>query len=296
MGLLEERLSLYGEMVDRAIISYLPDDNCLQQHVMQAMKYSITAGGKRIRPVLVLEFCRQCGGDPQTALAFASALEMVHTYSLIHDDLPCMDNDDMRRGRPSCHIQFGEANALLAGDGLLTLAFETLAKADKRIVGTENIVKAVSILSQAAGVLGMIGGQVIDLESEGKKTDLAHITQMYSLKTGALLKAGTQLGCLAGNGSEEQMSLAGTYAEKIGLAFQIVDDILDVVSSAEILGKPIGSDEENEKSTFVTLMGLAQAQGEVEKLSREAKDILDEWGTSDTFLYELTDMLAHRQK
>ncbi|MBC8569597.1 polyprenyl synthetase family protein [Zongyangia hominis] len=296
MNFLEERLKEYGTQIDQALISYLPGEDCLQKSVMQAMKYSAMAGGKRIRPVLTMEFCRQCGGEAEDALPFACAVEMIHSYSLIHDDLPCMDDDDMRRGKPSCHVQFGEAMALLAGDGLLTLAFGTLAKADAKKVGSEQIARAVGVLAEAAGVCGMIGGQVIDLESEGQPVDLDHIRQMHALKTGALIKASTQLGVLAGRGSEDQLALAQQYAEKIGLAFQIVDDMLDVTSSPEVLGKPVGSDRENEKTTFVTLLGLSEAQAEVKRLSSQAKGILDAWGTSDRFLYEVTDMLANRQK
>lgn len=200
-------------------------------------------------------------------MALACAIEMIHAYSLIHDDLPCMDDDDFRRGKPSCHKAFGEANALLAGDGLLTLAFETAA--DAPLSDTQRV-EAVRTLAKAAGVRGMIGGQVIDLGCEGKPVDLETLNTLYALKTGALLRASARLGCLAGNAGEELLETADRYARACGLAFQITDDILDVAGDAEKLGKPTGSDEENHKTTYVTLLGLSGARERARELIGEA--------------------------
>lgn len=200
-------------------------------------------------------------------MALACAIEMIHAYSLIHDDLPCMDDDDFRRGKPSCHKAFGEANALLAGDGLLTLAFETAADAP---LSDAQRVEAVRTLAKAAGVCGMLGGQVIDLGCEGKPVDLETLNTLYALKTGALLRASARLGCLAGNAGEELLETADRYARACGLAFQITDDILDVAGDAEKLGKPTGSDEENHKTTYVTLLGLSGARERARELIGEA--------------------------
>ena len=261
----ERYLSLVEEALRQALPQ--PEESSPTAPVEEAMAYSLFVGGKRIRPVLALGFCQLCGGAPEQALPFACAVEMVHTYSLIHDDLPCMDDDDFRRGKPSCHKAFGEANALLAGDGLLTLAFETAADAPLSDVQR---VEAVRTLAKAAGVRGMLGGQVIDLGCEGKPVDLETLNTLYALKTGALLRASARLGCLAGNAGEELLETADRYARACGLAFQITDDILDVAGDAEKLGKPTGSDEENHKTTYVTLLGLSGARERARELIGEA--------------------------
>ncbi len=247
-----------------------------QEAVFQAMRYSLLDAGKRLRAALVLEFGRMSDADPEGAMSLACAVEMVHAYSLIHDDLPCMDNDDFRRGKPSCHKAFGEANALLAGDGLLTLAFETAASAK---LPESARLEAVRILSQAAGVAGMIGGQVIDLESEGRQISAELLDTLYALKTGALLRAAAALGCIAGNAPQAIHSAADAYATAYGLAFQITDDILDVVGDAEKLGKPVGSDGENRKTTYVTLFGIdgarQRAAEQIQKAMRSAEQLPD---------------------
>ena len=230
-----------------------------QEAVFQAMRYSL------------LDVGRMSDADPEGAMSLACAVEMVHAYSLIHDDLPCMDNDDFRRGKPSCHKAFGEANALLAGDGLLTLAFETAASAK---LPESARLEAVRILSQAAGVAGMIGGQVIDLESEGRQISAELLDTLYALKTGALLRAAAALGCIAGNAPQAIHSAADAYATAYGLAFQITDDILDVVGDAEKLGKPVGSDGENRKTTYVTLFGIDGArQRAAEQIQRAMRSV-----------------------
>ena len=235
----------------------------------EAMAYSLEAGGKRLRPMLALEFCRLAGGEPEKAMPFACAVEMIHTYSLIHDDLPCMDNDDMRRGKPSCHKAFGEATALLAGDALLTKAFEMLSKAE---LPPERIVKAAAILSRCAGIDGMIGGQAVDLLNEAQAPDFDILELTCRLKTAALLQAACLLGTAAA-GNDQMTDKAREYGLNLGLAFQIVDDILDVTGDSALLGKPVGSDAENGKTTFVTLCGLEKARELAEKYSRGAVEV-----------------------
>ena len=253
MKQMNEYIALVESALDKALRG--PKGN----QVLQAMAYSAEAGGKRIRPVLLLEFCRILGGEVEKAVPFACAVEMIHTYSLIHDDLPCMDDDDLRRGKPSCHKQFGEATALLAGDGLLTMAFSMIAGAD---LPSGIRIGAVRILSERAGVFGMIGGQEMDLQNEEKGSEISPETleRTYALKTSALLQSACEMGALAGGGDREAVRKAGEYAHHLGLAFQIIDDILDVTGKEETLGKPIGSDEENGKATFVSLYGLEKAR------------------------------------
>lgn len=222
-----------------------------QQSLFDAMRYSLLAGGKRLRPIFVLDFCRMCGGNWEKALPFAAAVEMIHTYSLIHDDLPCMDDDDYRRGKLTNHKVFGEAIAVLAGDALLTAAFKQLVIADFL---PEVLVKAVSVLSDCAGELGMVGGQVLDIQSEERKCTAQEVIDIQSRKTGALIRASCLLGVLAGNGSDEQYQAASLFAENLGLAFQIRDDMLDVIGDADELGKATGMDAD--KNTFVQLYGI----------------------------------------
>ncbi len=260
-----------------------------------AMRYSLLAGGKRIRPVLVLESCRACGGDPDTAMPFACALEMVHTYSLIHDDLPCMDNDDYRRGKLTNHKVYGEDVATLAGDGLLTAAFGVLTGEEafaKQSAG--HIARAVRCLARSAGEDGMVAGQILDLKWEAR-TDLTReeLEQVHNRKTGALLRCACELGCIAAGGSQAQSKALEEYATAIGMAFQIRDDILDVTSTAEELGKPIGSDAENGKTTFVTLLGLEESQGLVRELTERAKGAVAGFAQPE-FLLWLADYLAGR--
>ena len=240
-----------------------------QQALFEAMRYSLLAGGKRLRPVLVLEFCRACGGDPASALPFAAALEMVHTYSLIHDDLPCMDNDDYRRCRLTNHKVYGEANAVLAGDALLTAAFTRLSMAQ---LPAERIVQAVQMLGECAGELGMVGGQVLDLEGEQKRLSEEEIGAIHVRKTGALISAACTLGVIAAGGSDEQFDAAGRYAAGLGLAFQIRDDMLDVIGDEQKLGKKIGMDEK--KNTYARLLSLEECERRVDKLTGYATGAL----------------------
>lgn len=256
--------------------------------LQEAMRYSLLAGGKRIRPVLVLEACRICGGEVEKALPFACAVEMIHTYSLIHDDLPAMDNDDLRRGRPTNHKEFGEAAAILAGDALLTEAFFALSQAE---LPPDRIVQAVACLSAQAGHLGMVGGQALDMEE--KKRTVPELEQLQSLKTGALLQAAAELGCIAAGGTPQQRQGLRVYAEKLGRAFQIRDDMLDVMGEQAQLGKPIGSDAELGKSTFAALLGLKACAGLVEELTAQAAQALAPFEARG-FLVWLAQQLAQR--
>ena len=258
--------------------------------LQEAMEYSLLAGGKRIRPVLTLEVCRMCGGNLQAALPFACGLEMIHTYSLIHDDLPAMDNDQLRRGRPTNHVVYGEATAILAGDGLLTAAFEQLTRAE---LPPERIVAAVSCLSRNAGPSGMVGGQALDMAGEGRAMTRGELEQLQSLKTGALISAAAELGCIAAGGTEEQRRNVRAYAQALGRAFQVQDDILDVTSTDKELGKSVGSDRANEKTTFVTALGLEGSRALVEELTQAAVEALDGFERSE-FLIWLARDLAKR--
>lgn len=289
------RLQEYGEAVQRKLKELCPpsQETPAQEKLAEAMNYSLSAGGKRIRPALVLEFCRLCGGKREQALTAAAAVEMIHTFSLIHDDLPCMDDDDLRRGKPSCHKAYGEAAALLAGDALENLAFGVLAEDDAN--PPEIRVRLIAELSRATGLSGMIGGQAMDLELEGTPADEPSLRKMVAGKTGALLSCACRMGCIAGGGSSEQVEAAAKFAEKMGLAFQIVDDILDVTGTEAELGKPIGSDREQEKSTFVTLLGLEKASALAEALTKESIGELSAFSGCD-FLTDLTWSLARRNK
>lgn len=291
----KNKLSEYGKTADEALMNYLPKRDLPQKKVFDAMKHSVMAGGKRIRPVLVLEFCRACGGNIEYALPFACAIEFVHTYSLIHDDLPCMDDDDMRRGKPSCHAKFGEATALLAGDALLSLAFET-ALCNNKIVNvySERAVKAAGELAKASGALGMVGGQVVDLDSEGKSIDLETLEFMHSKKTGAMIIAAAKMGCIIAGADEKYIKAAEEYARCIGLAFQIVDDVLDVAGSTEKLGKPVGSDNNNDKTTYVTIYGLNKSKELIKDLTEKAINYLKPFGNEGEFLKQLAINLSVR--
>lgn len=283
----------YITMINSALEKAL--EKCGDNVVSEAMKYSVRNGGKRIRPILVLEFCRMCGGNVEDALPFACAVEMIHTYSLIHDDLPCMDNDDMRRGQPSCHIKFKEHFALLAGDSLLTYAFSSVLSSEIAKKYPEKTLRALSVLAEEAGNKGMIGGQVIDLESEGKEINSETLEKMDNLKTGALIRASAVMGVIAAGGSEEQIEAAGSFALKLGHAFQVIDDILDVVGTEESLGKPVGSDAESEKSTYVSLLGLEMSQIYAKKLTDEALSSLEFFGEEAEFMTELSKKLLSRR-
>lgn len=288
----KERYAFYLDRINKRLDELLVGSDYDDDIVCEAMRYSVENGGKRIRPVLVLECCRLTGGDIEKALDFACALEFVHTYSLIHDDLPCMDDDDMRRGKPSCHKKFGEEYALLAGDGLLTYAFEVIASSS---LDAEKKSEAVLCLANNAGFNGMIGGQVVDLRSEGTKITYERLKTMHSLKTGCLIRCAAKLGCIASGAGEEETKALISYADNLGLAFQIVDDILDVIGSEEELGKPIGSDAECGKTTYVTLFGLDKAQKMAREVTETALECIKNINDND-FLLTLAKNLSSRKK
>ena len=263
-------------------------DNEPQKVLFDAMRYSLLAGGKRLRPIFVLDFCRMCSGEWEKALPFAAALEMVHTYSLIHDDLPCMDDDDLRRGRPTNHKVFGEATAVLAGDALLTAAFSFIADAD---FSAEIRIQAVKILSNCAGELGMVGGQMLDMSSEERECTVQEVLDIQSRKTGALIRAACMLGVLAGQGSGKQLTNAAEFASHLGIAFQIRDDMLDVIGNREELGKSVGTD--GHKNTLVQLYGLEACDTLVRSHTLEALACLDAFAESE-FMAALAEKLTMR--
>lgn len=282
----------YKEKIDAALEEYFKlSKDWPQAGLGEAMRYSLLAGGKRIRPMLVLEFCRISGGDMEKALPVACAVEMLHTYSLIHDDLPCMDNDDLRRGRPTNHVVYGECTAVLAGDTLQAEAFGTILRAQ---LPAERRAKCAEILAGAVGIDGMCAGQYLDMSWEGRALTEQELTEINSRKTGALLVAACQMGVAAAGGSQLMMDTAGHFGAALGMAFQIRDDMLDVLSTAEELGKPIGSDAQENKNTYMVLMGRQGCEETIDRLTSFAKKILKEAFDDTSFLSELADSLACR--
>lgn len=288
---LEEVSLNYRKQIEAYLESiYAPYSQEPQKLIFEAANYSLLAGGKRLRPIFTLDFCKMCGGAPEDALPLAAATEMIHTYSLIHDDLPCMDNDDYRRGRLTNHKVYGEGMAVLAGDALLTDAFAVATRSDLK--DRKQLANAIGILSECAGSLGMIGGQVLDILSEERKCSEQEVLDIQSRKTGALIRCACALGVVAGNGSEEQLQCAIKFADLLGLAFQIRDDILDVIGDAAELGKATGAD--TGKNTFVRLYGVNRCEELVKQYTQEALDCLD--GFSDTeYMRQLAISLTERR-
>ena len=286
----------YKHIIEQALENYfLPAEGTSTNSLnglAEAMRYSLLAGGKRIRPILVLEFCRISGGDIEKALPVACAIEMLHTYSLIHDDLPSMDNDDLRRGKPTNHVVFGECTAILAGDTLQAEAFGSILRSQ---LPADRKAKCAELLADAAGLDGMCGGQYLDMSWEGRKLSEQELTEINSRKTGALIVAACQMGVAAAGGSQLQFDTAGHFGAALGLAFQIRDDMLDVLSSAEELGKPIGSDMREEKNTYMALMGKDGCEKTVNQLTQFAKNILTEAFDDTNFLSELAESLSIRR-
>ncbi len=282
----------YIPVIENKLNELLSESGERYSSAVNAMRYSLLSGGKRIRPILLLEFYSLFGGRAEGALNFAAAIEMIHTYSLIHDDLPCMDNDDMRRGRPSCHKAFGYDTALLAGDALLTHAF--FAAANAADIPPERVSRAISVLAQKAGIYGMVGGQVMDLDFEKNGANGEELTAMYIKKTSCLLEAAAMCGAVLAGADEETVKKTEEYAENLGLAFQITDDILDCTADEKTLGKPIGSDKKNGKTTFVTLLGLDGAKQKAALLTKKAEDILNGFSGDTSYLNELTEYLLNR--
>lgn len=287
-------LKTYCEKIEEELLKFTADKSDLQKIILEAMEYSLMAGGKRLRPILMLEFCRMCGGDVSKILDIACTIEMIHTFSLIHDDLPCMDNDDYRRGIPSCHKAFPENIALLAGDALNTLPFEVISEAAlNQKISAQTAVMLVSVLSKSVGTDGMIGGQVMDLNAEGREIPIDELNMLQERKTGALIEAACVMGVII-SGKYDKIPAAAKYASALGRAFQIVDDILDVTGTFEELGKPIGSDGEQNKNTYVSLLGLEKSYSEAKRLTNEALISLDEFD-DNSFLKELTSELLERR-
>jgi len=291
-------LNIHLAAVEETLPKYLPkDDQALQKLLYEIMAYACEAGGKRIRPILTLEFCRVCGGDTARALPFACAIEMVHSYSLVHDDLPCMDNSPVRRGRPSAHAAYGEAMALLAGDALLNRAFEVmLDPANRSGLPSESVLRAAFELADASGAGGMVGGQVIDILYENKPIDIDVLEKLQLGKTAALIEAACVIGCHLAGAGEEKVSAAREYGRQLGLAFQIVDDILDATATAEQLGKPVGSDAEHGKATYVSLLGIEAAEKLAEERTENAIRSLEVFKDKADVLREFTYALLKRKK
>lgn len=294
---IKAEIGRHTDEAEQIISSYLPKEEGYQKTVIEAMNYSFLAGGKRLRPILMLETYRLFGGRSKVIEPFMAAIEMIHTYSLVHDDLPAMDNDEYRRGKKTTHVVYGEAMAILAGDALLTYAFETATKALDIEPQNPGIGKAIRILSAKAGIYGMVGGQTVDVESENtcdmtkEKLDF-----IYRLKTSALIEASMMIGAVLAGATGNEQKIVEEVASKVGLAFQIQDDILDVISTMEVLGKPIGSDEKNHKSTYVTYEGIEKAGRDVADLSEQAIAQMKALVVKNEFLTELLRYLISREK
>ena len=289
--------------VEDILQGYLPKEEQLQKTIFEAMNYSLLAGGKRIRPILMEEayqmFSKANGISTKGIEAFMTAMEMIHTYSLVHDDLPAMDNDEYRRGKKTTHAVYGETMGILAGDALLNYAFETAAEAFSEEEVNTSFLKAYQVLARKAGAYGMIGGQVVDIETEGmpaEKVTIDRLEYIYLLKTAALLESSLMIGAILGGATADEVAIMEQIGRKVGIAFQIQDDVLDVTSSMEVLGKPIGSDEKNHKVTYVTLVGLDKAKEEVARLSNEALELVEKLPVKSEFLKETILYLIHREK
>jgi len=280
------------QMVDERLHEQFAEAGTGYATLVESMRYSLLAGGKRIRAIICMKFCEAVGGRIEDALDAACSIEMLHTYTLIHDDLPIMDGDELRRGKPSNHIEFGEFTATLAGDALQAAAFEILTYSQ---VSADAIVEMVRILAEAAGPHGICGGQYIDLAGEGWHLTIDELLELYSMKTAALIAAAAKLGVIAGYGTKEQLEAAGLYAKSIGLAFQIRDDVLDCIATQEELGKPIGSDEENEKTTFVSLLGIPACEKMIDKETQKAIEAIEGKFVNTEFLTWLARVLTNRK-
>lgn len=292
---IKARIKKDADLMEGVLEGYLSATDDKYPILFDAMRYGVLDGGKRVRPFLALEFCRLAGGEDKAVLPFAAAIECIHSYSLVHDDLPCMDNDVLRRGKPTNHVKFGEANALLCGDALLTYAFEIAS--NNEYVDAKGVVEAIRLLSNMSGVFGMVGGQQIDLLSENKSIDMDTLKYLHSKKTGCLIRCASLLGCVAAGDkcSKELYEAADKYARGIGLTFQIIDDILDVTGDEAVFGKPIGSDAEQNKTTFMTFMSVEDAFEEARKLTEEAKAAISGYKGSE-ILCDFADYLLYRNK
>ncbi len=281
--------------IEDLLNEYMPKVEGYQNNIFDSMNYSLKAGGKRLRPILTLEACKLVGGNEKDAYPFAVAIEMIHTYSLIHDDLPALDNDDLRRGRKTNHKVYGEAMAILAGDGLLNYAYEIMLRESLSKGEPEKYLKAINEIAKVSGIYGMIGGQVVDIESEGKSIDMEKLDFIHMNKTAAIIIGCMRAGAIIGGASEEELENVTKYAKNIGLSFQIVDDILDIVGDEAKLGKKVGSDIDNEKSTYPSLIGLEKSKETANKLIAEAKMSIDYINKDSEFLNNLADYIVDRE-
>ena len=295
----QDELKKRTEEINKVIQSYLPAEEGFAKTMAQAMNYSILAGGKRLRPMLILETLRLFGGEEKLAYPFMAAMEMIHTHSLVHDDLPALDNDDYRRGRLTTHKVYGEAMGVLSGVALLNYAYEVMLTAFDKADTPDHqahVIQTLKVMSHKTGLYGMLGGQSVDVENDGKPMSREMIDYIYENKTSALIEASVMTGAILGGATEEEIAIVEKAAKNIGLAFQIQDDILDVTSTEEELGKPIHSDEKNHKTTYVTLMGIEKASQQVKKLSDEAVTLLEGLNKKNEFLFTLVNELVGRRK
>ena len=295
----QDELKKRKEEINKVIQSYLPEEEGFAKTMAQAMNYSILAGGKRLRPMLILETLRLFGGEEKLAYPFMAAMEMIHTHSLVHDDLPALDNDDYRRGRLTTHKVYGEAMGVLSGVALLNYAYEVMLTAFDTADTPDcqaHVIQSLKVMSHKTGLYGMLGGQSVDVENDGKPMSREMIDYIYENKTSALIEASVMTGAILGGATEEETAIVEKAAKNIGLAFQIQDDILDVTSTEEELGKPIHSDEKNHKTTYVTLMGIEKASQQVKKLSDEAVTLLEGLNKKNEFLFTLVNELVGRRK
>ncbi|AJP10897.1 TPA: polyprenyl synthetase family protein [Clostridioides difficile] len=284
-----------ASFVEKVLKEYMPKEEGYQKTVIEAMNYSLSAGGKRLRPILTLEACKIVGGNEDEAIPFAIAIEMIHTYSLIHDDLPALDNDDLRRGRPTNHKVYGEAMGILAGDALLNYAFEVMLAGSINKENPEKYLKAINEIAKGAGIYGMIGGQVVDVESENKQIEKEKLDYIHMNKTAAMMVGCMRAGATIGGANSEQMEEITKYAKNIGLSFQIVDDILDIVGDEAKLGKKVGSDIENHKSTYPSLLGLDKSKEIAHNLIDEAKKSIEKLSDDVDFLKGLAEYIIDRE-
>ena len=293
----KEELQQHTKEAEKVVQGYLPEETGHQKLLIEASNYSVLVGGKRLRPMIMLESFKAFGGTGNVVEPFMAALEMIHTYSLVHDDLPAMDNDEYRRGRKTTHIVYGEDMGILAGDALLNYAFETAFRAfEQSPEDSLKIGRALTVLGRKAGIYGMIGGQVIDVKETGHAVSKDVLDTIYELKTGALIECAMMIGAILGCASDAEIQSVEKIAHYVGVAFQIQDDILDVTSTEEVLGKPIHSDEKNQKTTYVTLLGIEQAQKKVEELSNEAIALLHQFTGENAYLEQLLIQLIHRDR
>lgn len=293
--MIEDKIKLHAKEAEEIVYKYLPSEEGFQKKVFEAMNYSMTAGGKRLRPVLMMETYRLFGGEGEVIEPFMAAIEMIHTYSLIHDDLPALDNDDYRRGRKTSHVVYGEAMAILAGDGLLNYAYETACKAFDMCDDVSLVAKALKVLAAKPGIYGMIGGQVLDVLMTGQTMDKDQLYFVYENKTGALIEAAMMIGAILAGASDEDIEAICSIASDVGHAFQIQDDLLDILGDSNVIGKPTLSDEDNGKVTYVTVHGIDKAQEDVRILSERAVGRLTALKYENEFLKELIISLVTRK-